>query len=212
MNTEDLIEKMASGLEPVAPLSSPGKRAAAWLLGAALYLGVLVLAMVLASGAAGAAGTSFWAAQAVAIAAGALAGTAAFVSVVPGLANRLRWWAGAAFLVWLATLVAPPAAVDWSTVAAANHEWVCAGFIVLGGAPLAAALAWMLRRGAPLSPATTAALAALAVATLANVGACVSLPHENGAVTFVWHGGVVLAVVGVAAWSGRRVFSWPTRR
>jgi len=209
MNTEELIERMTEGLEPVAPLPSPGKRAAAWLLGAALYLGVLVLAMVSASGAAGTAETAFWGSQAVAIAAGVLASIAAFVSVVPGLANRVRWWAVAAFLVWLATLVASPAGVDWSTVAAADHEWVCAGFIVIGGAPLAAALAWMLRSGAPLSPATTAALAALAVATLANVGACVSLPHENGAVTFAWHGSVVLAVVGIAAWSGRRLFSWP---
>lgn len=209
MNTEDLIKRMAQGLEPVAPLPSPGKRAAVWLLGAALYLGVLVVAMVLASGAAGAAGMAFWASQAVAIAAGVLASTAAFVSVVPGLANRLRWWAAAAFLVWLATLVAPPASVDWSTVAAAKHEWLCVGFIVIGGAPLAAALAWMLRRGAPLSPATTAALAALAVATLANVGACVSLPHANGAVTFAWHGSVVVALVGVAAWIGRRTFPWP---
>jgi hypothetical protein len=209
MNTEDLIEKMAHGLEPVAPLLSPGKRAAVWLFGAALYLGVLVLAMVFASGAAGAAGTLFWTSQVVAIAAVVLAATAAFVSVVPGLASRLRWWAAAAFLVWLATLVAPPASVDWSTVAAANHEWMCAGFIVIGGAPLAAALAWMLRRGAPLSPATTAALAALAVATFANVGACVALPHANGAVTFAWHGSVVLAFVGVAAGSGRRLFAWP---
>lgn len=49
-------------------------------------------------------------------------------------------------------------------------------------------LSVMLRRGAPLSPAWTGALAALAVATLANVGACLSLPHANGAVTFVWMG------------------------
>jgi hypothetical protein len=86
------------------------------------------------------------------------------------------------------------------------------GFIVAGGAPLLAVLAWMLRRGAPLEPATTAAFAALAVAALANVGACVSLPHANNAVTLFWHGGVVAAVTVGAAVCGRLLFSWRLRR
>jgi hypothetical protein len=213
MNTDDLIERMAQGLEPVTPLPSPGKRTAAWSLVAALYLGSLVLAMALINGVASASGTAFWLSQAAAIATGMLAGGAAFASVVPGIASRLSGWALAGAVVWLATLVAtPPADAAWSAVAAAHHEWLCIGFIVIGGAPLAAGLAWMLRRGAPLSPATTAALAALAVATLANVGACLTLPHPNGAVTFAWHGGVVLALVVVAGLCGRVVFPWGTGR
>jgi hypothetical protein len=67
----------------------------------------------------------------------------------------------------------------------------------------------MLRRGAPLNPATTAAFAALSVAALANVGACVSLPHANDAVTLAWHGGTIAVVTACAAASGRRLFSWP---
>jgi hypothetical protein len=210
MNTDELIERMAHQLTPVAPLPPPGKRAAAWSLGAGLYLGVLVVAMALVNGTAGVGGTAFWFSQAAAVAAGVLATAAAFASVVPGAATRVRAWAVAAAVVWLATtlVAAPRAQLDWSTVGAASHEWVCVGFIVIGGAPLAAALVWMLRRGAPLSPKMTAALAALAVAMLANIGACVALPHANGAVTFVWHGGVVLAAVVLAAVSGRLVFSW----
>ena len=213
MNTDDLIERMAQGLEPVTPLPSPGKRAAAWSLAAGLYLGSLALAMALLNGVAGAGGTAFWLSQAAAIATGALASGAAFASVVPGFASRLQWWAAAGAVVWLATLLAaPPADADWSTVAAASHEWLCVGFIVIGGAPLGAGLAWMLRRGAPLSPATTAALAALAVATLANVGACLALPHPNSAVTFAWHGGVAVAVVVLGALCGRVVFRWRTEK
>jgi hypothetical protein len=125
----------------------------------------------------------------------------------------LRWWAAAAALVWLATLGAAPSAdFDWSKVAAASHEWICVGFIVLGGAPLAAVIARMLRRGAPLSPATTAAFAALAVGALANVGACVALPHASGAITLVWHGSVVLASIVLAALLGGLAFSWRTAR
>jgi hypothetical protein len=71
-----------------------------------------------------------------------------------------------------------------------------------------AVLAVMLRRGAPLAPAATAALVALAVGTLANVGACWSLPHASNEITLVWHGGTVLALVLVAALAGRAVFRW----
>jgi hypothetical protein len=69
-------------------------------------------------------------------------------------------------------------------------------------------LAVMLRRGAPLTPGATAALAALAVAALANVGACLSLPHANSAITVVWHGGVVLVLAAVAALAARLLFGW----
>ena len=70
----------------------------------------------------------------------------------------------------------------------------------------------MLRRGAPLNPAATAALAALAVGAMANVGACLSLPHANSAITLVWHGGVVLVLAAVAALTARLVFGWSAAR
>jgi hypothetical protein len=36
---------------------------------------------------------------------------------------------------------------DWSAVSSATHEWWCVGFIVAGGAPMLAVLAWMLPGG-----------------------------------------------------------------
>jgi len=212
MNTNDLIDNLAAGLEPVAPLWPPGKRAAAWSLGAALYVSLLVIGMSSGGTGTDGAGAMFWVPQIAAIVTGLVASAAAFASVVPGLPKQSRAWAAAAALVWLGTLVvASPGDVDWATVPVASHEWICVGVIVVGGAPLMLALMLMLRHGAPLSPATTAALAALAVGTLANVGACLSLPHANGAITFAWHGGVVLALVVVAAVSGSLVFAWPAR-
>jgi hypothetical protein len=151
----------------------------------------------------------FWMSQIAAVVTGLLASWAAFASVVPGMPNHSRAWAALATVVWLGTLLATsPWEVDWATVAAAQHEWICVGFIVIGGAPLMLVLATMLRRGAPLTPRVTAAFAALAVAALANVGACISLPHANSEVTFAWHGGVVLALVFVAALTGHLVFAW----
>lgn len=209
MNTDALIERLAQGLTPVVPLRSPRRRTVAWALGAALYIGALVVGVASINGVAGTAGAAFWWSQAAAVAAGVLAGGAAFASVVPGSANFLRWWAIATAVAWLASLaVSTPGSIDWAAVPAARHEWWCVAFMVVGGAPLAAVLAWMLLRGAPLAPTVTAAYAALAAAALANVGACLSLPHTNGAVTLVWHGSVVAMWVVLAAVSGRLVFSW----
>lgn len=209
MNTNDLIERMVQELEPVAPLPPPGRRTGIWSLAAAAYVGALVAIVAMLEGVAGAAGVSFWTSQFAAAATGILAAGAAFASVVPGAARSLRGWAVAAALIWFATFVAwTPDSLDWAAVPEARHEWWCVGFIVVGGAPLAVVLARMLRRGAPLAPGTTAAYAVLAVAALTNVGACFSLPHSNGAVALVWHGGITLLLVVLAAMAGRRIFAW----
>jgi hypothetical protein len=213
VNTNDLIENLARGLEPVAPLWRPGTRAAMWLLGAVAYVGILVVGMKAVKGYSAGVGAGFWMSQIAAIVVGLLASRAAFASVVPGFRSHARGWAALAALVWLGTLVAAsPWDFGWATVVGANHEWVCVGFIVIGGMPLMLVLTVMLRRGAPLNPAATAALAALAVASMANVGACLSLPHANSAITLVWHGGVVLVLAAVAAVTARLVFGWSAAR
>jgi hypothetical protein len=209
MNTNDLLEKLARGLTPVAPLWPPGRRGMAWSVGAAVYLGILVAITSVVGPDADGAGSGFWMSQVAAVVMGLTASRAAFASVVPGLPNPSRVWAWLAALVWLGTLAfSSPWNFDWPTVMGAGHEWLCVGFILIGGAPLMLALTVMLRRGAPLRPATTAALAALAVGALANVGACLSLPHANSAITFAWHGGVVVAMVALAALAGHLVFRW----
>jgi hypothetical protein len=210
MKTDDLIERLARGLEPVPRLPSANTRAARWSLCALLYVAALATAIVWLMGVGGAWGPAFWVPQLAAAATAALASAAAFASVVPGAPNRWRVWTVAAAFGWLVTLgAASPASLDWNAVTAARSEWWCVAVIVLGGAPLMIVLTSMLRRGAPLAPATTAAFAALAVIALANVAACVALPHTNGAVTFAWHGGVLLAGVVIAALCGRALFAWP---
>lgn len=213
MNTSDLIENLARELEPVRALPRPGTRAAAWSLGAAFYIAILAAAMSIATPGIAGAGGPLWVAQIAAVATGVLASLAAFASVIPGASRHWSIWATLAALAWLGTLLAASSwDVDWGTALAASHEWTCVGFIVVGGAPLLIVLAVMLRRGAPLHPALTAALAALAVGALANVGACVSLPHPSGAITFAWHGGVVLALMTLAAMTARLAFNWRAAR
>ncbi len=209
MNTDDLVQKLAHELEAAAPLRRPAARAGTWFAGATLYVAALAIGMGFVNGYSDGFDVAFWAVQAAAFVTSLLASAAAFASVVPGLPSRLRALAVAAAALWLATLAATPTAeADWSAVASAAHEWWCVGFIVAGGAPLLAVLTRMLRRGAPLNPATTAAFAALSVAALANVGACISLPHANNAITLVWHGGVIIAATMGAAAFGRLLFFW----
>ena len=215
MNTEHLIERLAKDLTPVEPLRRPGRRAAVWLLGAALYIAILTVAMSALGFATHAGDARLLLPQLAAIVAGVLAATAAFASVVPGYSKHVLVWPPiAAALVWLGTLIVGSLSQrqELVTILSAEHEWLCVAQIVIGSAPLVAVLAMMLRRGAPLNPALTAALAAIAVGILANVGACASTPHANDAITLVWHGGAILALVLVCAWGARFVLTWGAAR
>jgi len=207
MNTDDLIDRLATDLRPVKPWR-PGPKAAGWLTGAVLYVAVLALVMP-GRGGTGGAGLSFWLPQLAALATGVLAGVAAFASAVPAYPKHVLVWPAVAALLWLTTLAA---GAPWETeaIVAAQHEWRCVSFILAGGAPLVAASAAMLRGAAPLAPRVTAAFAALAVGALTNLGACLSLPHASHAVTLAWHGGAVLVLVAACAPAARFVLG-PTR-
>jgi hypothetical protein len=209
MNTDDLVQKLADGLEPAVPLQRPAARAGVWFAGAVLYIAALAIGMGFINGYPDGVDVRSWAVQIAAVVTSLLAGAAAFASVIPGLSSRSRFLAIAAAVLWLVILATTSTGdADWSAVSSATHEWWCVGFIVAGGAPLLVVLARMLRRGAPLNPATTAAFAALSVAALANVGACISLPHANNAITLAWHGGVIAAAAMGAAACGRLLFFW----
>lgn len=205
MKTDDLIQQLAAELEPVRPLQSPGKRAALWLAGSVLYLGALAVGMSGLGAALGGISPGLLFSQSIGVVAGVLAVVAAFSSVVPGHSNGALIGAAAAALAWLGWFaVIAVGGGEAQAIAGSQHEWICVAIIVAGGAPLAAAMAVMLRRGAPLNPALTGFLIAMAVGLLANFSACVSLPHGDVGVTFVWHGGA-LAVLALCCVIGSRL-------
>jgi hypothetical protein len=210
MKTDELIEGLTRDLAPVLPLPRPGRRAFVWWLGAIVY--VLALAALMTRGGLLADGSArAWLPQAAALVGSLVAVRAAFVSVVPGRVGNPLGALAIAGLMWLGTLFAASAwDVSMAGIAAARHEWACVALIGLGGAPLMIVLTAMLRRGAPLSPSATAALVALAGGTVANVGACWSLPHASNEITLAWHGGAVLALVVVGALAGHHLFKWRT--
>jgi hypothetical protein len=214
MTTDRLIERLAHELQPVRPLPRPGIRTALWLTGAMIYL--TLIAAPLTSPPDTAANTAdpiwFFLPQALALVVGIVAALAAFTSVTPGYSRRPAIVAAIATAAWAGTM-AVGARGQWSEDADPSlpSEWLCVVLIVTSGAPLALAVARMLRQGAVFNPALTAALSALAVTSLASVAACFTHPHTNPALTFVWHGATLAAAVIVFITIAPRVFLKPGR-
>jgi hypothetical protein len=215
MNTERLIDTLAQELAPAGPLYKPWIRSTSWLLGAVVYLGVLTL--IMASPAEVAANARVWPTafhHVAAIVTAATAAGAAFASTVPGFPyRRILLLPALALLVWFGSVLSG-AVQEWSrggVSLGAPGEWTCVSMIVLGGALPGVGMLIMLRRGAPLTPALTAGMGMLAVASLASVSACLSHPHPSDAITLVWHGTTILALVVLAIRRSRAVLTWNTR-
>jgi len=216
MRTEDFVERLALDVTPVRPLRRPWIRAALWSLGTGLYLGLLTLLMTSSDNlAVNASRQSFIVQQVFAIATSVTAAAAAFVSIVPGYSRRVLLLPAVAATAWMVSiLVEFPQASNAPGLAGLvlQREWPCVVTIVLGGALPALGLAFMLRSGAPLTPRLTTGLGVLAAAMLASVVTCVAKPHPSSIAVLVWHGGTVLALVGLAAGVGRSMLPWRTTR
>jgi hypothetical protein len=215
MKTNDVLEQLARDVEPVTPLPPPWLRAAIWLFGAVMFFGVITLMMTpSAELVANVAGPWFLLLQIAAIIASVTAAGAAFVSVVPGPSSRVLFLTMATLGLWLGILV-PGTIQEWSSGAVSfvsQPEWPCVAMIVLGSLVPLLGMTRMLRRGAPLTPRTTLALAVLASAGLANVVACVSKPHSSRGGMLIWHGSTVLMLMAVAAGLGASILTWASGR
>lgn len=214
MKTEQLIDELVRDLRPAPPLRPSWVRAGAWLLGAVGYLGLLTVLLTSSEDVA-ANGTSwrFVVPQVAAFLLAASAALAAFASTIPGASRRPLWLVGASTIIWAASLAGDAVQELGRTGGTAllePHEWLCVVLTVGGGALPALGLAAMLRHGALMSPALTGALGVVAVASLANIAACVSHPHPSSAVILVWHGATIATLAALGAWAARRVHlaSW----
>ncbi len=215
MNTDRLIESLAQDLRPAPALRGPWTRAGWWLFGAVAYLGTLTLMMTSRADVAANASWSFVFPQMAAILTAAASAAAAFASTVPGFSQRVLFLPAAAAMVWFGSLVGG-AMWEWNQVGSASvaepREWLCVAMILFGGALPGVGIGIMLRRGAPLTPRLTAALGMLAVVALANVSACVSHPHVSSAVTLVWHGSTIVALLALAISGGHLGLTWEHRQ
>jgi hypothetical protein len=210
MSTGRLIEQLAANVQPVVPLRSPARRAAAFMVGATVYVVLLTLSIARPGAASRGVDPIVLVPQLVALVASLLSARAAFASTVPGYERSTIVWAALGVVAWLGALAVTSFGGSPERVAVleARHELWCVALILGGGAPLVAALAAMLRRGAPLRPVTTATLGGLAIAGLANAAACFWTPHPDRVSAFFWHGGAILVLVLACAAGARFVLTW----
>ena len=201
MRTDDLINELTNGLEPVRRVSPPWRAALAWLAFAALLVG----------GAVAWAGFRHDLAQRLMVpdeqinlVAALLTGvTAAFAAFQLALPDRSARWALLPVLfaaLWLSGL-------GWGCLRdivqqgwpALSTSFGCMRFIIGFGVPLTIAMLWMARHGAPMRPVPVATLGGLAAAAVASVG--LSLVHhlDAAAMVLIWHGSSI-ALVTAASW------------
>ena len=201
MKTEDLIDSLARDVEPVRRLRHPWLRTAAWLAATVAYLyGVVLMMSPRAPLMAGFADPRFSLEQLAAVLIGLTAGAAALSTVIPGRSPRVLLAPIAAGVLWIAVVVVGCAqdVLRYGTSIPLESDWRCLPYMLVGGLPPAGALALMLRRGAPLTPRLTLALAGLSAAALANVTSCLVSVHDTSITVLLWHG-TTIVLLGVVA-------------
>jgi hypothetical protein len=211
-DTKELIRELAQHAEPVRRPSAPILRALLWLAISAAYIGLWVALMPERHDAAAQSrGYLFAIEQAAALATGLTAAIAAFVSVAPGYSRNWALLPALPFVAWMASL-GPGCVQEWNqlgiTHLSLSHDPWCVPFIVLFGAVPAVVITIMLRRGAPLTPRLTSALAGLAAAGLANAGVRIVHPEDVSVILLFWHVGAVMALSAFAGVAGRYFFNW----
>ncbi|MGH8218878.1 MAG: NrsF family protein [Steroidobacteraceae bacterium] len=207
IDTQHLIEQLAGEAAPVGRLPSPWVRTAFWLAVAAVNLVVFVLAMSPRRDLGAAfADPAFIVEQLAALATGITAGLAAFGSVVPGFDRRLLLLPLLPLAVWLAS-VGTGCVTSWIRLGPAGltvtPDWACVPAIALIGLAPAVIIAFMLRRGAPLTPRTTAALGGLAAAGLGSFALRLCHAEDASVMVLIWQVGTVALLTAAAGAAGR---------
>ena len=213
MKTDELIDRLVRDVTVVKPLRTPRTRTIVWLLWGAVYLVVVaVMMLTMMSPARVTVSPLYLLQQGAALVTGIAAARAAFASVVPGTSTRVWVQAAGSAAVWIVSLLWQGILdVHTSGTLGASREtdWPCVASIAIGALVLGGPLVWMLRRGAPLTPRTTALLAGSAALSFANIEACVTRPHAFAMTVLLWHGGTITLVVALFAGMGRRWLRWP---
>ena len=212
MDIDHLIQQLAERAKPVTRLPAPWRRAVLWLAASLGYVGIVVVAYLLAgSGPPGSIEPRLVLELAAILATATTAAIAAFSSVVPGRDRRFLLLPLIPLSVWLATL-GHSCAQDWRVLGTAGlqvrADWDCAVPALIVSALPAGAMLLMLRRGAPLLPAVSLALGVLATGAVANLGLRIFHAADLSIQILLWHGGGAVVVAMVASLAGPRLLNW----
>jgi hypothetical protein len=213
MKTDELIDRLGRDVTVARPLPAPGIRTAVWMVWPLSYLVVVAVMMFAVRSSGGVTRTPLYLVQqGAALVTGIMAARAALTSVIPGANNRVWAMPAIGAGIWGLSLLGAGALdlhASGMLGVTSQSDWPCVASMTVGGLVVGAPLAWMLRRGAPLTPGLTASLAALAALSFANIEACLTRPHAFGLTVLLWHGGTVAAIAALCALTGRRWLRWP---
>jgi hypothetical protein len=213
MNTDELIERICEAPQPVRHrLSCPWNRTARWLAFALPYVTVMVLVVSPRSDlGAKLVEWRFVIELGAALFTGVIAAVAAFATTIPGLDRRFLLLPLLPLGVWLGSLSQGCLAAFirfGPDGLALQPDWFSFAAIALVGAGPAVAMAFMLRRGAPLTPYLTTALGGLAAAGLGGFGLRFIHPQDASIMVLVWQVGTVMILSALAGTTGRYVMNW----
>ncbi|TCW83168.1 DUF1109 domain-containing protein [Burkholderia sp. SRS-46] len=211
-STADLIESLVADGAPVRVLRAPLRRAAGWLLFAALLAACVALAHgVRPDLPSKLRDPAFVTSIGAAAATGVLAAVAAFVASVPGRSLRWLWLPVPAWLAWVSS-IGYGCLTHWVEIGPDGMSFGetarCFATLVLIGVPLALALVVMLRHVASLAPVPVAMAGALAVSALAATALSVFHPLDATLMVLMWHFGVAALLLAASARFGRRLLEW----
>jgi hypothetical protein len=214
METDELISVLARTSAPVQPLPNPWLRAAVWLALSLVYATLVTVMMGVRPDLLAMIGDfRFDIEQGAALATGVAAATAAFAVTIPGYDRRVLFAPAPPLAIWLGSL-GQGCLSAWMTQGAAGlqlrSDWLCLPAIVVAGAVPAIAIVLMLRRGAPLLPHTTIALAGLAAAGIGNFALRFFHAEDASIMVLVWQFGTVAILTAVSGSLGRYVLKWRT--
>jgi hypothetical protein len=212
METHEMIQRLATTGMPVRPLPAPWIRMAFWFAISLPYVAAVVLAGPMKVDLSQAfSDNRFLVEQAATLATALTAAMAAFCSVIPGYGRKILFLPLVPLAVSLAT-VGEGCLRDWLGFGAVGlnlrPDWGCLPPAILVGIFPAIVMVVMLRRGAPLVPRSTVALAALAVGSLGNFGLRLFHLGDASIMVLFWHVGSMLLLSAFAACLGRQILHW----
>jgi len=212
MDNDELIKRLAADLQPVRPLRPPWARSVLWMAIALPYVAAVAWnKLMMVDPAQVGADARFMIEQAATLATALTAAIAAFRSVIPGFDRRILLLPLAPLGVWLAS-VGQGCVQDWLRLGAEGlsirPDWDCLPMAAIIGIVPGAAIVAMLRKGAPLRPRLTLALAALAVASVANFGLQFAHVRDASIMVLAWHLGAAAVLSALGGWLGERILGW----
>ncbi len=214
MQTEELIGALASNCTPVRPLPHPALRAVAWFAISLAYVAIVVAAIGLRPDiSAKLVDLRFATELGAALLTSMMAAAGAFCAGCPG---RPPWERLAPFpflALWLGA-IGKGCWSDWAALGVAglavHLDLICFPAIVAISILPGALIFVMIRRGAPIAPATATGLAALAAAALAAAALLLFHVEDASIMVLIWQFGSVVLLAGLEALLGRVLLRWPT--